>query len=298
VVAVPTLRALHEEGHDVCGVLSQPAKPFGRNRIVTPTPVAEYARSVQIPVYTPENSDAIKQAIEALEPDIAIVVAYGTILEQPVLDAVALGWWNVHFSLLPRWRGAAPVQHSLLAGDTQTGITVFRIVEKLDAGPVFASLTQPIAPHDTAGSLVEKLSVVAPAVVIELLSACKKGEPTVIEQVGEVTFAPKLVREQGRLDLEQSVEHVYRRFQAVTPEPGATLVRSDNQSVLKVMQCWPQREGPSLAPGSLAVREGELLVGTATSALVLGLVQPAGKRVMPGVEWFRGVSSGVVLGGA
>ena len=297
-MAVPTLRALHEAGHTVCGVLSQPAKPFGRNRIITQTPVAEYARSVQIPVYTPEHSDAIKQAIEALEPDIAIVVAYGTILEQPVLDAVAWGWWNVHFSLLPRWRGAAPVQHSLLAGDTQTGITVFRIVEKLDAGPVFAALMQPIAPHDTAGSLVEKLSVVAPAVVIELLTACKKGEPTVMEQVGEVTFAPKLVREQGRLDLEQSVEHVYRRFQAVTPEPGATLVRSDNQSVLKVMQCWPQREGSTLAPGSLAVLEGELVVGTATSALVLGLVQPAGKKVMAGVEWFRGVSSGVVLGGA
>lgn len=297
-VALPTLRALIKDGHNIVGVLSQPAKPVGRSRVITPTEVVQFAQAQQLPVFTPNTPEELDQVLALSQPDIAIVLAYGRILPPSALAAIPLGWWNIHFSLLPRWRGAAPVQHALLAGDETTGISLFRIVAELDAGPVFDSSEHPVAPHDTSGSLLEKLSQLAPALVEKLLGAAKNGHPPVTDQAGESSVAPKFSSDAGVLALSVSAAEVYRQFRAVTPEPGATLRRSDNQAVVKILRCWEHRDASRLDPGELLVAAGELLLGTASTALVLDEVQPAGKRAMPGVDWFRGLPPGVELHGA
>jgi len=297
-VALPTLTSLLQGDHTVVGVLSQPAKPVGRAGVITPTEVAKVASDNNLPLYTPRTPDELREALGECEPDIAIVVAYGRILPADALSAVPRGWWNVHFSVLPRWRGAAPVQHAVLAGDDATGLSVFKIVPELDAGPVFSSLSHPIAPHDTTGTLLEKLSQVAPEAVHALLSACETGEPSVSEQRGDVSFAPKFAPDAGFLTLGASASDVYRQFRAVTPEPGATLKRTDTHALVKILRAWDHRDASRLDPGELIVAGGELLIGTGSTALVLDLVQPAGKRAMPGVDWFRGLPAGVELYGA
>jgi methionyl-tRNA formyltransferase len=297
-VAVRTLDALLGSGHEVVGVLTQPAKPVGRRRVITPTEVAQFAVSKGVPVFTPNTTAELQEVVTDLAPDVAIVVAYGRILTKDSLESVPLGWWNVHFSLLPRWRGAAPVQHALLAGDENTGISLFRIVPELDAGPVFASKPHPIGAHDTTGSLLEKLSHLAPALVEDLLAACQSGPPPVTDQVGAVTLAPKLDSRAGALTLSHSATEVYRHFRAVTPEPGATLVRGDNNTAVKILRCWDHRDASRLDPGELVVAGGELLVGTGTTALVIDEIQPAGKRAMAGLDWYRGLPEGVRLNGA
>jgi methionyl-tRNA formyltransferase len=297
-VALPTLGAMIKDGHNIVGVLTQPAKPVGRAGVITPTEVARFATEHQLPVFTPATPQELDQVLALSQPDIAIVLAYGRILPPAALAAIPLGWWNIHFSLLPRWRGAAPVQHALLAGDQTTGISLFRIVPELDAGPVFELIEHPIAPHETSGSLLEKLSQLAPALVQRLLGAAKNGHPPVTEQVGESSVAPKFGQDAGVLALSGSAAEVYRHFRAVTPEPGATLRRSDNQAVVKILRCWEHRDASRLDPGELLVASGELLLGTASTAVVLDQVQPAGKRAMPGVDWFRGLPTGVELHGA
>jgi methionyl-tRNA formyltransferase len=235
----------------------------------------------------------VLDAVKEFSPDVAIVVAYGRILDTQALESVAGGWWNVHFSLLPRWRGAAPVQFTVLAGDTETGVTLFRIVEELDAGPVTAAVAHPVNAYDTSGTLLQKLSLVAPGLVMDFLNQGNPATASATEQIGEATYAPKFPHHFGQLDLRMEMGELYRHFRAVTPEPGAYLIRQDNGTVVKVLSGWPDPDFHPLEPGELLKAPLGILVGTGGVPFVLERVHPAGKKPMAATDWFRGLPEGV-----
>jgi methionyl-tRNA formyltransferase len=224
---------------------------------------------------------------------VAIVVAYGRILDRGALESVPGGWWNVHFSLLPRWRGAAPVQHAILAGDTETGVTLFRIVEELDAGPVTAAVAHPVNAYDTSGTLLQKLSLVAPGLVLDFLDQGNPALAAPTAQIGEPSFAPKFPPGFGHLDLRMDVAELYQHFRAVTPEPGAYVTRQDTGAVLKVLSGWVDPDFHPLEPGELLKAPVGILVGTGSVPFVLERVHPAGKKPMAAEDWFRGLPEGV-----
>ena len=294
--ALPSLQWLVDDGRDVCAVVTQPPRPVGRRGTITPTPVATWALAHGLVVRTPASTAELREVIAEVVPDIALVVAYGRILEGSILEQVQGGWWNAHFSLLPRHRGAAPVQHALLAGDTLTGISVFRIVPELDAGPIFGAVEQSIAPHDTAGTLLRKLAARTPELFGPLLEQSEAGPVSSTAQMGTPTLAPKLQRLDGFLDPSGPATELYRRYQATTPEPGATLVRSDNGGVVKVLRMWPKFDIHALGAGEVQVFDNEVLAGCSPGAVVLDEVLPVGKRPMSGIEWYRGLPPGVRLG--
>ena len=260
---------------------------------MVPTAVGVFAAEQGLPVRTPRTSIEVQDAIHEFSPDVAIVVAYGRILDRGALELVPGGWWNVHFSLLPRWRGAAPVQHAILAGDTETGVTLFRIVEELDAGPVTAAVAHPVNAYDTSGTLLQKLSLVAPGLVLDFLDQGNPALAAPTAQIGEPSFAPKFPPGFGHLDLRMDVAELYRHFRAVTPEPGAYVTRQDTGAVLKVLSGWVDPDFHPLEPGELLKAPVGILVGTGSVPFVLERVHPAGKKPMAAEDWFRGLPEGV-----
>ena len=292
-VAVPTLRSLVNSDHEVVGVLTQPARPVGRKRLLTQTPVAVAAGEWGIPVATPDSAEGVVHAIEEWNPDVAIVVAYGRMLGARERDGVPGGWWNVHFSVLPRWRGAAPVPYAISAGDTETGLTIFRIEEGLDTGPVAASVPHPIAPHDTTSTLLGKLADVAPAAVLSVLDKAQAGSLHPTDQRGDPTYAPKPSPEVGQLRWLDSADQLYNSLRAWGEEPGCFATRADNDQRVKIVRAWPESETVGPPPGELRVHPEGVQVGTGTGPLVLTRVQPAGKPEMDAGDWWRGLPEGV-----
>lgn len=293
--ALPCLRALVEAGVQVVGVLTQPARPVGRKRVLTPTPVEFFANEQGIAVFTPSSPEETSAALKACSPDVAIVVAYGRLLDQTALEALPQGWWNVHFSLLPRWRGAAPVAHAIVQGDRETGISLFRLEKGLDTGPIASMSRVPIAAQDTTGTLLTKLAARAPAMVLELLADLASQSVSLSEQTGDVTLAPKPLSEDGKIVWSQPWERVYQQFRAMTPEPGAYAQRSDTSDRVNILEMTPATGEAAMAPGSLRVGDEGILVGTASDPVTLRMVKPAGKNQMKAVDWFRGLPNGVTL---
>ena len=294
---MPSLRELCASGHQVVGVLTQPAKPSGRNKVLTPTPVALVAQECGLKVFTPDTPEGIVEAVSSCSPDIGIVVAYGRILTDSVRSSVTLGWWNVHFSLLPRWRGAAPVPHAIEAGDTETGITIFQIDGGLDTGPIALQQRFPIAAHDTTETLLGKLGKEAPTLVLRFLDDLVSGSTPLSPQVGEVSVAPIPSRLRGHISWSDNAAAIYRAFRAWSAEPGCFTKRSDSGQLIKIVDMAPLPEGPAMEPGRIRVDREGVLIGTATTPLVLERVKPAGKSEMSALDWVRGLPSGVVLGG-
>ncbi|MBT4908598.1 MAG: methionyl-tRNA formyltransferase [Microbacteriaceae bacterium] len=293
--ALPCLRALVEAGVQVVGVLTQPARPVGRKRVLTPTPVEFFANEQGLAVFTPSSPEETSAALKACSPDVAIVVAYGRLLDQTALEALPQGWWNVHFSLLPRWRGAAPVAHAIVQGDRETGISLFRLEKGLDTGPIASMSRVPIAAQDTTGTLLTKLAARAPAMVLELLADLASQSVSLSEQTGDVTLAPKPLSEDGKIVWSQPWERVYQQFRAMTPEPGAYAQRSDTSDRVNILEMTPATGEAAMAPGSLRVGDEGILVGTASDPVTLRMVKPAGKNQMKAVDWFRGLPNGVTL---
>lgn len=292
-VALPTLRAIAESSHDLVGVLTQPARPVGRKRVLSETPVAALAGDWGIPVATPDSPEGVLDAVARWNPEIAIVVAYGRLLGEAERASVPGGWWNVHFSLLPRWRGAAPVPYAIAAGDTTTGITVFRIEEGLDTGMVAATVSHPIAPHDTTPTLLAKLAEAAPAAVLAMLRDAQSESLSLTAQLGEPTLAPKPSPEVGELVWSESASDLYNLVRAWGHEPGCYAIRADNDQRVKVLKAWPEADSAGLKPGALLAHPDGVLVGTGTAPLVLSRVQPAGKAEMDARDWWRGLPGGV-----
>ncbi|MCQ6270550.1 methionyl-tRNA formyltransferase [Pseudarthrobacter sp. R1] len=289
-VAVPSLSALVEAGFDVVAVLTRPDAPIGRKRVLTPSPVAARAAELGIEVIHAARIDAETTArISAVSPDVAAIVAYGGLVPAAALGIPPHGWINLHFSLLPAWRGAAPVQRAVMAGDDVTGAVTFQLEEGLDTGPVFGTLTETVGPNDTAGELLERLSHSGAVLLAQTLSAIDAGKAAAVPQSGEVSLAPKLTLDDGRLDWEHPALALGRQARGVTPEPGAWTVMDGQRIKLAPVRLRPDVSG--LAPGSVSLQGKSVLVGTGSHAVELTRIQPAGKKMMAAADWARGMAS-------
>jgi methionyl-tRNA formyltransferase len=285
--AVPSLATLAAGEHEVAAVVTREDSPQGRRGILTPTPVATLADELGIPTIKANRlaGDAT-DAITAVQADLGVIVAYGGLVREPLLSAPKYGWINLHFSLLPRWRGASPVQRSIIAGDDLTGATVFQLVPELDAGDVFGQFTQSIGVHETAGHLLDSLAESGAGLLAAVVDAIANGDARAEPQVGDVTLAPKLTLADGLVDFTRPAHDVVNLIRGVTPEPGAFTMLDGAR--LKIIDAVIARNAPRLAPGHLA-QEGKLiLVGTATDPVQLLTVHPAGRKAMNAGDWWRG----------
>lgn len=289
-VAVPSLDALVEAGFEIVAVLTRPDAPTGRKRILTPSPVAARAAELGIDIIHASKVDAgTTKRIASYEPDVAAIVAYGGLVPKAALGIPRHGWINLHFSLLPAWRGAAPVQRSVIAGDDITGAATFLLEEGLDTGPVFGTLTETVRPEDTAGDLLERLSRSGAILLAQTLSAVESGKAAPLPQQGDVSLAPKLTLDDGRLDWTQPALAINRRSRGVTPEPGAWTMLDGQRVKLEPVGLRPDIR--DLAPGQVRVDGKNVLVGTGSHAVQLGRIQPAGKKMMPSADWARGLAT-------
>lgn len=285
--AVPSLRRLSSTEHEVVAVITRTDSPQGRKGTLMPTPVAVVAEELGIPtIRTNRLSEDATQRVARLAPDLGVIVAYGGLVREPLLSLPRLGWINLHFSLLPRWRGAAPVQRAIIAGDDVTGASVFQLVEELDAGDVFGQLTEPIGRLQTAGNLLESLSHSGAELLVRVVDALAAGTARAQAQGDGVTLAPKLTIADGEIDWTAPAEGVSDLIRGVTPEPGA--FTDVDGARLKVVQAAIAREVPRLPPGEFAFDGKAVHVGTATLPLELITVHPAGRKAMDAASWWRG----------
>jgi methionyl-tRNA formyltransferase len=288
-VALPALEAVAASRHQLVGVVTRPDAPAGRGRKLVSSPVADRAEELGVPVLKPEHprDPDFQEALRALEPACCPVVAYGALLPQSALDIPEHGWVNLHFSVLPAWRGAAPVQHSIWAGDEVTGATTFRIVKELDAGPTFGLMTQTVRPLDTAGDLLERLAEGGAGLLVQTLDGIEDGTLEAREQPAEgVSFAPKITVEDAQVQWTEPAIAVDRRIRACTPGPGAWSTWEGQR-----IKVGPVRlvDREPLEPGALEVTKSKVFVGTATGPVALGRVKPFGKKEMDAADWARGV---------
>jgi methionyl-tRNA formyltransferase len=289
-VALPALDALAASSHELLAVVTRPDAPAGRGRGLARSPVGAWADEHGIEVLTPvrPREPEFLDRLRELAPDCVPVVAYGALVPPVALEIPAHGWVNLHFSLLPAWRGAAPVQHAVLHGDELTGASVFQLEAGLDTGPVFGTLTEEIRPSDTSGDLLERLAASGAGLLVAVLDAIDAGTARAVPQPAEgVSLAPKLTVEDGQVRWAEPAFAVDRRIRAATPAPGAWTGFRDARVKLGPVQPLP--EGPDLKPGELLVERGRVLAGTATGPVALGEVRAAGKRAMPAPDWARGV---------
>jgi methionyl-tRNA formyltransferase len=285
--AVPSLVALTRSDHDVVGVVTRHDAPLGRKRVMTPSPVAASASELGLPVIKADRLDAAAtEQIAALRPDLGVIVAYGGLVREPLLSTPLHGWINLHFSLLPRWRGAAPVQHALIAGERTTGAAVFQLVPELDAGDVFGELRYDVPDDATAGELLGTLATSGAELLTRVVDEIAEGRAVAVPQRGAPTFAPKLTIADGRLDFTLTAGEVLDRYRGTTPEPGAHVI-VDGQR-LKVLSAV---RGPDIdvAPGVLVLHAKEVVGGTGAGTVVLQTVQPAGRGPMAAPDWWRGL---------
>ncbi|OFJ50342.1 methionyl-tRNA formyltransferase, partial [Mycolicibacterium grossiae] len=287
--ALPSLRRLIDSPrHDVVAVLTRPDAASGRRGRPAPSPVAALALEAGIPVLRPErpNSAEFVAELGELAPECCAVVAYGALLRDGLLAVPPHGWINLHFSLLPAWRGAAPVQAAIAAGDTVTGATTFRIEPDLDSGPVFGVVTETIRPTDTAGDLLGRLATTGAGLLETTLDGIADGALHAVAQPADgITVAPKITVEEARVRWDLPAHVVDRRIRAVTPNPGAWTMIGDLR--VKVGPVLPTERDP-LPPGAIRADKAGVHVGTASSPVTLGWIQPPGKKPMAAADWARG----------
>lgn len=282
---MPALESLIAAGHDIVGVVAQPDRPSGRGRGVSSGAVARFASEHGLALHQPTRINAESQLISAMKPDLAVIVAYGALIRHELLGIPRLGWMNLHFSLLPAHRGAAPVQHCLLRGDDISGATTFMLDEGMDTGPIIGQVTEPVRPHDTAGELTERIARSGAVLVANSVAALAAGLATPVPQTEDgASFAPKLTREMARIDWHQSAPMVDRHIRAMTPAPGAwTLLGPAPVLILRAVQV-----DADLPAGAILVERDRVVVGCGQGAVQLIEVKPAGKRAMSATDWARG----------
>ncbi|AWI29317.1 methionyl-tRNA formyltransferase [Streptomyces sp. ICN441] len=290
-VAVPALDALiASDRHEVVAVVTRPDAPAGRGRRLVASPVAQRAHEAGIEVLKPARprDEDFLARLRELAPDCCPVVAYGALLPKEALDIPARGWVNLHFSLLPAWRGAAPVQHAILAGDEMTGASTFRIEEGLDSGPVYGVVTEHVRPTDTSGDLLTRLAFAGAGLLSATMDGIEDGSLEAVPQPADgVTLAPKITVEDAHVDWHTPALRIDRLVRGCTPAPGAwTLFRGER---LKLINVRPLPDRAELSPGELSVGKNHVLAGTGSHAVELHWVQPQGKKPMRAADWARGV---------
>lgn len=300
-VALPSLDVLAGSPHQLVAVVTRPDAPAGRGRALVSSPVRRRAEELGIPVLTPASAKDpdFHADLRALAPDACPVVAYGALLPQQALDIPRHGWINLHFSLLPAWRGAAPVQHAIIAGDEVTGASTFRIEAGLDTGPVFGTMTETVRPHDTAGDLLSRLAEGGSHLLLATLDGIESSRLDPVPQSADgVSHAPRLEVADAYVRWEHPAPAIDRLVRGCTPAPGAwTTIRGERLGLGPVQLLTDH--AAALAPGQIEAGRREVLVGTATMPVRLRLVRPAGKKPMPADAWARGMRlhDGEVLGG-
>jgi len=290
-LAVPPLLRLHQDGRAPLLVVTRPDKPQGRGQKIDVSPVRRAAESLGLPVITPERAGAADalDRLRALSPDLLIVAAYGQIFPPSLLTVAGLGALNLHYSLLPRWRGAAPVVAAILAGDAVTGVTTMWMTEGLDEGPTFSSLETPIDPDENAGTLGARLAALGADCLSETLGRIERGEILRTPQdSSRATFAPKVRAEDAALRLDETPESIARRVRAYAPEPGAYLPLTSGR--LLVLAARPGDAAPVAAPGTIVRQDPArgLEVALAAGTVWLRVVKPAGRREMSAVDYANG----------
>ena len=293
--AVPALDALLASRHEVVAVVTRPDAPAGRGRKVEPSPVSQRAAAAGLEVLRPARArdPEFLDRLREIAPDCCPVVAYGALLPQTALDIPPHGWVNLHFSLLPAWRGAAPVQHAILHGDDVTGASTFLIVKELDAGPVYGVLTEAVRPDDTTGSLLDRLSHSGAELLLATLDGIEDGTIQAIPQPAEgVSFAPKITPADARVDWKLPAHVVDRQIRACTPDPGAWTEFDGARLKLGPVSLASPADPPDLGPGELLAQRQTVFAGTGSRPVRLGDVQAEGKRQMTASDWVRGLRSG------
>jgi methionyl-tRNA formyltransferase len=290
--AVPSLRALLDSPrHEVVAVVTRPDAPAGRGRRLVRSAVGRVADEAGIPVLTPARpaEPEFLARLAELAPDCCPVVAYGALVPRKALDVPRHGWVNLHFSLLPAWRGAAPVQAALRHGDEITGASTFRLEEGLDTGPVYGVVTEDVRPTDTAGELLGRLATSGAALLVATLDGIEDGTLEARPQPAEgISLAPKVTTDDARVDWTAPPAAIDRLIRSVTPEPGAWSTFREERLGLGPVTLLGT-EAPDLGPGELRAEKRRVLVGTAAAPVQLGEVRPVGKRAMPAPDWARGV---------
>jgi methionyl-tRNA formyltransferase len=288
-VALPSLEAIAASDHELIAVVTRPDAPAGRGRGLTRSPVGRWADERGLEVLTPARprDPEFVDRLRELAPDCVPVVAYGALVPPAALDIPRHGWINLHFSLLPAWRGAAPVQHAVLRGDEITGASVFQLEQGLDTGPVFGSVTEDIRPTDTSGDLLERLAHSGAGLLVAVLDAIEAGTAEARPQPADgVSHASKLTVEDAQVRWTEPAFAVERRVRAATPAPGAwTTFRGDR---IRLGRVQPVANGPDLKPGELQVDRAQVLVGTGTVPVALSEVQAAGRKPTAAAAWARG----------
>jgi methionyl-tRNA formyltransferase len=294
-VAIPTLDSLIDSEHEVVCVITQPPAPQGRSKKLVPSAVAEFASSKNLTIFDPEsiNTPESIEHLKSLNVDIAVVVAYGQLLKPQTLAVLPRGWINAHFSLLPTWRGAAPVQAAIIHGDELTGVTTFQLEAGMDTGPIYGQVTTEINSDETAGQLLERLSHMGADLVLKTLDAISAGESKPVPQSeSEVSYAPKLLPKDGQIKWAHPALAISRHIRGFTPSPGAWTVLDDNRIEVAMVEICEHSE---LSPGELRMDKNEVFVGTGSTDVKLTDVKPAGKGWMQASAWARGLrtSNGV-----
>jgi methionyl-tRNA formyltransferase len=290
--AVASLTALLDSRHEVAAVVTRPDAPAGRGLRTVASPVAEVAQQAGLEVLKPHRvrDPEFLARLRELAPDCCAITAYGALIPDEVLAIPAHGWVNLHFSLLPAWRGAAPVQHAIMAGDDVTGATTFRLVRELDAGPVFGMVTEPIRNGDTAGTLLERLSEAGAGLLVATLDGIESGALEAREQPADgISLAPKVTPEQARVSWDHPALAISRQIRGCTPQPGAWTELAGTRLKVGPLASLDAGTGLPLAPGELRIERSRVLVGTGSAPVELGEVQPHGKRPMAAAAWARGL---------
>jgi methionyl-tRNA formyltransferase len=296
VAALPSLDAIAASAHELVGVVTRPASPQGRSARLVPSPVESWAREHGVELLTPQHPKDrdFRERLAVLAPDCCPVVAYGALLPQRTLDIPVHGWVNLHFSLLPAYRGAAPVQRAIMDGVRVTGATTFQIVRELDAGPVYGSVTEPVAPLDTAGALLDRLATRGAGLLVETLDRIAEGAEPTQQSVDGLSYAAKLELDDVRIDWTRPARELADLVRGANPEPGAwTSIGGER---FRVLLAEPSEE--SLPAGLIEARRREVVVGTGSASLRLLTVQPVGRKPMAGADWGRGarLSGGEAFG--
>ncbi len=290
--AVPTLQALINSPHEIAFVITRPDAPKGRGQELTPSPVAKLAASNGLPIV--KTSDLSQVANQVADLDAVVVVAFGGLVPKNLLDVPKFGWINVHFSLLPHWRGAAPVQHAIMAGDDVTGITTFRIEEALDSGPVLAYITTSIGNNETAGQLLDRLSIEGAQLALATLQGLANNSIHPLAQpLDGVSYAPKITTAVARINWQEPALVIARKIRAMTPSPGAWTMSGQDRFKLAPVKLVP--DVTHLTAGQLAFVDGQVYVGTGSHAVELDQIQLPGKTFTAANNWARNLKSDLVF---
>lgn len=281
-VALPTIEALHSGPYDLVRIISQPDRPAGRGKVLTPTPVSQWAIDNNVELVRPEKSSELPQFLNDI--DLVITIGYGVLLPEAILEIPRYGFLNLHFSLLPRWRGAAPVQRAIEAGDALTGVTVFKLDPGMDTGPIYTMHRFALDSDITSDELFIELGLLGVDAVLETLTKIESGEKPVAQMSEGATRAMKLSREEGRIDWTLSAEVISAKIRAFTSSPGAWTQFRGNP----VKIATPVLSNLALSPGEISLRDKKVLIGTGTSALEIGFITSAGKQQSPASAWANG----------